>query len=194
MLGPATQQLNGVGVAVDEQTQQLIEGVHGGVRVIVYHLLKATHTQQISFTVQATAPDIDVGALHVGAIGIAAAIGEEDDILSQARVGLQKIAFWSIEKAQSSHLPFFDLFLNHSLLDEDCQVKNAKRIGTHWIARGTGILRLNFFQRLSAVDLRFILEMGVQVSRRFQRTVPQPLLNLDQRRPILNQQRGTGMA
>ena len=82
----AAQQLNGIGVAADQQREQLVEGVHRGVRLCVHHLLKLTHTQQVCFAVQSTAPDVDVRALHVGAIGVAAPIGEENNILPETRV------------------------------------------------------------------------------------------------------------
>ncbi len=50
------QQLNGVGVAVDEQGEKLVERVHGSVRLRVHHLFEIVYAKQVCFAVQGTAP------------------------------------------------------------------------------------------------------------------------------------------
>jgi len=87
----AAQQLDGIGVAADEQGQQLVEGVHGGVRLRIHHLLKIAHTQQVGLAVQSTAPDINIRALHISAIGVAAPIGEKNNMFSKMEISLQKL-------------------------------------------------------------------------------------------------------
>ena len=83
MLRFTPQQLDGIGVAVDQQGEQLVKSVHSGIRLRIHHLLKVTHTQQVSLAVQGAAPDVNVGVLYIGPIGIAASVGEENNILSE---------------------------------------------------------------------------------------------------------------
>ena len=104
VLQPASQQLNGVGAAVDEQTQQFVEGVYHGICVVVHHLLEIPHAQQIGLAVQGAAPDINVGTLHVGAIGVAATVCQENNVSTQARVGFQKAIFWPVQNVHRSLL------------------------------------------------------------------------------------------
>ena len=104
MLRLAAQQLDGVGVAAGQQGEQLVEGVHCGIRLCVHYLLKVTHTQQVGLTVQSTAPDVNIRALHVGAIGVAAAVGQKDDIFPQTRMMLQELIFRPIKQIQNSRL------------------------------------------------------------------------------------------
>ena len=88
MLRLAAQQLDGVGVAAGQQGEQLVEGVHCGIRLCVHHLLKVTHTQQVGLAVQGTASDVNVGALHIGSIGVAAPISEENNMFAEMWVSL----------------------------------------------------------------------------------------------------------
>ena len=61
--------------------------------VISYHPFVDLHLErfdpsQVGLAVQSTAPNVNVGAFHIGSVGIAAPIGEENDMFPKMWVSL----------------------------------------------------------------------------------------------------------
>ena len=86
-----TKNFDGVGIAVAKQLDQLPEGINGRIGFCIADLLKISSGQDFAFAVYGTAAHIQIGVFCVRAVCIRAAQTEQNDVLSQMRVGPQKI-------------------------------------------------------------------------------------------------------
>ena len=104
----APKHFNGVRVAGQQKRRHFSEAVHDRIGFPVFRLLELRQPQQFCALVQGNAPDVDIGCLDIGAIGVAPTQGKQHNPVLEGLVFPKKIVIRASYK-------FSDVFQVHNV-------------------------------------------------------------------------------
>lgn len=116
MLGITAKQLDRIGVAIDEQLNQLVETVDDGICLGVDKLFEVCHAENVASAVHRTASNINIGSLDVCTVCVTSAKRQENEPVLDVRIGSQKI----ILSSANHRLDLLNCHLVHQLSDYLC--------------------------------------------------------------------------